>query len=118
MTDHAGPRRGTSVTRYFKMSPAEFVTCALLKLRNPMINCVARCAVFYSLLIGRHNLSSGYTNFHRVIQFLHQVTKAGENLKHLVTLVRSGGRRGLSYVQPKEDKFIFWVAFEIYFYWL
>ena len=27
MTDHAGPRRdGTSVSRYYKLAPAEFVT--------------------------------------------------------------------------------------------
>ena len=40
LTDHAGPRRdGTSVTRCFKLAPAEFVTL-VLKWRNPMKNCV------------------------------------------------------------------------------
>ena len=47
------------------------------------------CCTFY--LIGCHNLSSGSTNFHRVMQFEHQVTNfAGDNLKHRVTLVPSG----------------------------
>ena len=47
------------------------------------------CCTF--LLIGCHNLSSGSTNFHRVMKFGHQVTNfAGANLKHRVTLVPSG----------------------------
>ena len=56
-------------------------------------------------IIGLHKLSSGYTNFHRVMQFQHQVTNfAGENLKYRVTLVPSGAGvvyRGIyMYIDP------------------
>ena len=63
----------------------------MIKLCNPMINCVTRCAMLYFLLIWCNNLSLGYTNFNRVMQFKHQVTNSsGDNLKHKVTLVPSG----------------------------
>ena len=62
----------------------------MIKLCNPMINCVTRCAMLYFLLIWCNNLSLGYTNFNRVMQFKHQVTNSsGDNLKHRVTLVPS-----------------------------
>ena len=70
----------------------------VLKLHNPMKNCGTRrlivgpdLPICTFLLIGCHNFSPGFTNFHRVMKFQHKVTNfVGNNLKHQVTLLPLG----------------------------